>query len=196
MPGAMVSVVCISAMNRSVREFGLVTPAEILTKTRELVIETFEKSDREVKDGMDISICALNSKTNELEYAGANNPLYHLKKLDGTENKKSVTNGKYFVSEIKADKEPIGNYSNMTPFTNHKVQLDKGDLILLSSDGYADQFGGPKGKKFMYKPFKKLMLENMNQPLQKQKELLESAFESWRGDLEQVDDVCVIGVQI
>jgi serine phosphatase RsbU (regulator of sigma subunit) len=84
----------------------------------------------------------------------------------------------------------------MTPFTNHKVILDKGDMIILSSDGYADQFGGPKGKKLMYKPFKKLMLENMDKPLDNQSRLLDEAFENWRGNHEQVDDVCVIGVRV
>lgn len=181
-PGAMVSVVCHNAMNRAVREFGLNDPAAILNKTRELVIATFEQGNEEVKDGMDIALCSLNRATRELTYAGANNSLYHVQQNE--------------LAEIKPDKQPIGYYIDQKPFTNHTLQLKEGDLVYLFSDGYADQFGGPKGKKFKYKQFRELLLSNHIKPMQDQMELLQTAFRNWQGSYEQVDDVCVIGVRV
>ncbi len=181
-PGAMVSVVCHNALNRSVREFGLTEPGKILDKTRELVIETFEKSDHEVRDGMDISLCAYNKKTKVMNWSGANNPLWIARKREWI--------------EVKPDKQPIGKYENSKPFTTNKMQMEEGDVFYIFTDGYADQFGGPKGKKFKYKPFQELLMENSALALDVQKQKLDVAFESWKGNLEQVDDVCVIGVRI
>lgn len=195
-PGAMVSVVCVNALNRSVREFGLTKPSQILNKTRELVIETFEQSDHDVKDGMDISLCAYNQDAQTLEWAGANNPLYHVKKVNDSVNENEIVVNGYWLCEVKADKQPIGNYDSVSPFTNHTIQLEKGDMIFVASDGYADQFGGPKGKKFKYKPLKKLLIGNKEKVLIDQMNLLDESFENWRGNHEQVDDVCVIGVKI
>ena len=183
-PGAMVSVVCNNALNQSVKEFGITQPNLILEKSRDLVIETFAESDESVQDGMDVAICALNTKTNELQYAGANNPLWIIRN-NGTE-----------VEEIKADKQPIGKCDLMNPFTNHNTNLNKGDTIYIFSDGYADQFGGEKGKKFKSKPFKNLLLSLNNIPIEEQKEALNKHFEEWKGDLEQIDDVCIIGIKI
>lgn len=183
-PGAMVSVVCSNALNRTVKEFNIIKPSEILDKVRALVIETFEKSTEDVKDGMDIAICSLNIKTKSLEYAGANNPLWILKKESEE------------IEEIKANKQPIGVYHDFAPFTNHKISLNEGDSIYLFSDGYADQFGGDKGKKLKYKPFKDLLIKSSKLELSKQKEILLEEFEKWKGDIEQVDDVCVMGIII
>lgn len=181
-PGAMVSVVCHNSLNRSVREFGLVEPAKILEKTRELVIETLDEGDLKVSDGMDIALCAIDSETRMVQYAGANNSLYMVK------NKS--------LHEIKPDKQPVGRYSNTKPFTNHVVRLEKGDQLYLFTDGLADQFGGPKGKKFKYKPFKDLLLKSSDNKLVNQKDLIDQAFLVWKGSLDQVDDVCVIGVRL
>lgn len=181
-PGAMVSVVCHNAMNRSVREFGLTNPASILDKTRELVIETFIKSDQEVKDGMDISLCALNTKTNQLQWAGANNPLWLIR--NGT------------LTEYKADKQPIGKFAESNPFTSHSIQLEHGDTIYIFTDGFTDQFGGEKGKKFKSKPFKELLVSLYEQPMDSQSKTIMQTFEHWKGNLEQVDDVCIIGVRV
>jgi tetratricopeptide (TPR) repeat protein len=179
-PGAMVSVVCNNALNRSVREHGLTQPSEILDKTREIVITEFEKSDEEVQDGMDIALCSIEG--NKLQYAGANNPLWVIRKNE--------------IIEIKADKQPIGKYANSTPYSNHEVDLKQGDTIYLFSDGYVDQFGGEKGKKFRAKALRSLLIDIQKHPLEKQKEILTESFEKWRGSLEQVDDVCMIGVRI
>ena len=181
-PGAMVSVVCNNALNRAVNDFNLMEPAKILDKTAELVIDAFKKSGEDVKDGMDISLCSFDKENNELEYSGAINSLFYI-----AENK---------LIEVKGDKQPIGQYANIKPFTNHKIALTKGDTVYLFSDGYHDQFGGEKGKKYMYKRFRELILGISKKEFSKQKVELETEFEQWRGDLEQLDDVCVIGVRV
>jgi len=188
-PGAMVSVICNNGLNRSVREYNLTEPGKILDKTREIVIQEFEKSEDEVKDGMDIALCSLAVSSSsgayrELQYAGANNPLWIIRK------------GAKEIEEIKATKQPIGKYANPELYITHTIELQKGDSIYIFSDGYADQFGGEKGKKFKGANFKKLLLSIQNESMEKQKELINEAFENWRGELEQIDDVCVIGVKV
>ncbi|MDX2361142.1 MAG: SpoIIE family protein phosphatase [Crocinitomicaceae bacterium] len=179
-PGAMVSVVCNNALNRSVREHGITDPGEILNGTRSIVVQEFEKSSEDVKDGMDIAICTLEGYT--LEYAGANNPLW------------IVRNGELLIT--KANKQPIGKFDNPEPYTSHTVQLQKEDTIYIFSDGYVDQFGGEKGKKFKAAAFKELLLGIQPEPMESQKKILDETFESWKGDNDQVDDVCVIGVRV
>jgi serine phosphatase RsbU (regulator of sigma subunit)/Tfp pilus assembly protein PilF len=180
--GAMVSVICSNALNRTVKEFGITEPSKILNKIRELVLETFEKSESDIKDGMDISLCSLNTKTNELLWSGANNPLWYIRENN--------------LNEIKPDKQPIGKTDNPKPFTTHKIELLKGDTIYIFTDGYADQFGGEKQKKFMYKPLKNLLLEIHKESLSTQKEHLQQYFANWKGTTEQTDDVLIIGVKI
>ena len=179
-PGAMVSVVCNNALNRSVREYNLTDPGKILDKTREIVIQEFEKSDEEVKDGMDIAICSLIG--DKLEYAGAHNPLW------------IIRNGE--VLETKANKQPIGKFDKQLPYTTHTFELEKGDSIYIFSDGYVDQFGGVKGKKFKSKAFRELLISIQEKTMEEQRILIDEAFETWKGNLEQIDDVCVIGVRI
>jgi serine phosphatase RsbU (regulator of sigma subunit) len=179
-PGAMVSVVCNNALNRSVREHGLITPGEILTKTREIVIQEFEKSEDDVKDGMDIALCSLEG--NKLQYAGAHNPLWIIR--NGT------------IIETKANKQPIGQFDNPEPYTTHNFDLEQGDSIYIFSDGYVDQFGGEKGKKFKARAFRELLLSIQDKSMEEQKTIIDEAFETWKGSLEQIDDVCVIGVRI
>jgi ligand-binding sensor domain-containing protein/serine phosphatase RsbU (regulator of sigma subunit) len=180
-PGAMVSVICNNALNRVLKEFKLIEPDQILNKTRELVIEQFEKSNDEVKDGMDISICVLNTSTKLLRWAGANNPLWIVR-----DNK---------LLETRPDKQPIGKYAENKPFTAHTIQLHKGDVIYIFTDGFADQFGGRKGKKFKIAALRELLLKMHSKPLDQQKQEIDTVFEQWKGDLEQVDDVCIIGVK-
>lgn len=179
-PGAMVSVVCNNGLNRSVREHGLTKPGEILDKTRDIILEEFEKSEEDVKDGMDIALCTINGST--LQYAGANNPLW------------IIRNGE--LIETKPDKQPIGKFDKQTPYTTHQFELQKEDTIYIFSDGYVDQFGGVKGKKFKAKALKEMLLSIQQHPMNKQHDILEENFETWRGDLEQIDDVCVFGVRI
>jgi len=184
-PGAMVSVVCNNGLNRSVREYGLIDPGEILDKTREIVIQEFDKSEDDVQDGMDIALCSLSVNSNQstvLQYAGANNPLW------------IIRNGE--ILETKANKQPIGKFDNPEPYITHTIELQQGDSIYIFSDGYIDQFGGEKGKKLKASAFRELLLKVNNLPLSEQKIVIDKAFEDWRGDNEQVDDVCVIGVRI
>jgi ligand-binding sensor domain-containing protein/serine phosphatase RsbU (regulator of sigma subunit) len=181
-PGAMVSLVGHNELNRCVKELCITNPASILDKLSQLVEETFEKSQRDVKDGMDISLCKLNISHRKLEWAGANNPLWIVRKGE--------------VIEFKADKQPIGKFDDRKPFVCHKMDVLAGDMLYVFTDGYADQFGGEKGKKFKYKQFLEILLTNSNASCEDQKKVLEDAFEDWKGDLEQIDDVCVIGVRV
>ena len=181
-PGAMVSVICNNGLNRSVRELGLTEPGKILDKTREIVIQEFEKSDDEVKDGMDISLCELDLKNNILNWSGANNPIW------------IVRNGE--LLETKADKQPIGKYAEEKPFTTHTFELQPNDSIYIFTDGFHDQFGGAKGKKFKASPMKELILSIQDKNMDEQKDFINNTFENWKGKLDQVDDVCVIGVKI
>lgn len=182
-PGAMVSVVCHNALNRSVREFGLRQPAAILNKTREIVLENFSLSEDNIKDGMDISLCALNLKTKTMEWAGANNPLWRLK--NGT------------LIEIKADKQPIGMVENFKPFTNHQINLESGEILYLFTDGYADQFGGELGqKKLTKKRFKDLIISLQSKSMHEQGLELDAFINNYRKKVEQIDDILVIGIRI
>jgi len=181
-PGAMVSVVCYNALNRAVWEYGLTEPAKILDKVTDLVIETFSKSNEEVKDGMDIALCSIEPATGKLEFAGANNPLYLVNKNE--------------LIEIKPDRQPIGKHANRVPFKNNTIELNKGDLIYIFSDGFADQFGGISGKKFMYKQLKQLFMDLSQKSLPEQSNIIESRFNDWKGELEQIDDVCIIAVKV
>lgn len=181
-PGAMVSVVCSTALNRTVLEFGITEPGKILDKTREIVLETFTKSYQDVKDGMDISLVSINTKTLEIKWAGANNPLWYISDNEW--------------NSITADKQPIGRSFDPHPFQTHILQLKKGDVLFLFTDGYADQFGGEKGKKFKYKPLQEMLKNNSPLPMSTQEDLLEATFEEWKGEMEQVDDVCIMGIRI
>ena len=184
-PGAFVSIIGRNGLNRSINEFGLKTPSEILDKLSELVEESFthegEEGEEGIKDGMDLSLCAYHHDTMMLEFSGANNPLYLVR--DGE------------LLETKGTKQPIGSYVKREKYANHSIQLQKGDSIYLFTDGYADQFGGPKGKKFKYKSFKNLILGLNDRPPNEIQDMLDLTFENWRDDLEQVDDVCVMGIK-
>ena len=202
-PGAMVSVVCSNALNRTVNEFGITDTGKILDKTRELVLETFAKGNAEVKDGMDISLLCIDKQNNKAFWSGANNPLWYVQSsVTSSEVEKSTEKGletarpDIQLIEIKSDKQPIGKTEHAKPFTTHEIALQEGMLFYLFTDGFADQFGGLKGKKFKYKQLEELLLANANKSMNEQKEILFQQFALWKGDLEQVDDVCVIGVRI
>jgi tetratricopeptide (TPR) repeat protein len=186
-PGALVSVVCSNALTRCVKEFGLDDPGSILNKTRELVLETFKKSGQDVKDGMDISLLVKEIKTGKLRWAGANNPLWYI----------SVNPGEHIeLTEITANKQPIGLSDAPVPFTTHDLPKKDQLHIFLFTDGYADQFGGPKGKKFKYKQLENLFISCFSKSIHEEKELLLKSFNDWKNGHEQVDDVLVIGLRI
>ena len=187
-PGALVSVVCHNGLGRAVREHGLTDPGKILEKVREIVIAQFEKSLTGVQDGMDIALCTLTG--NQLCFAGANNPLWLFRK--GT------------FTELAGSKQPIGKYINSSAFETHSITLEKGDTIYLFSDGYADQFGGNHnvngksagvGKKFKKANIIRLLESIQDLPMKDQRTKIDEVFENWRQGMEQVDDVCVLGVR-
>jgi tetratricopeptide (TPR) repeat protein len=183
-PGAMVSVVCSNALNRCLKEFKLTDPGLVLDKARELVLETFAKSEGDVKDGMDISLLCINRKKKTLTWAGANNPLWY------------ISEGNDTLSEIKANKQPIGKTDDPLPFTTHSIPYTEGTILYLITDGYADQFGGSKGKKLKYKPLIEILVSNRNKPLDEQKAILATNFNEWKAHYEQVDDVTLLGVKV
>jgi serine phosphatase RsbU (regulator of sigma subunit) len=179
-PGAMVSVVCNNSLNRAVQQMGVTNPADVLNKTRELVADEFNKSEENLKDGMDIALCKFSGS--KLYFAGAHNPLW------------IIRDGK--LIELKGDKQPIGAFEKEFPFTSHETEIRKNDLVYIFTDGFSDQFGGDKGKKFKSANFKNFLLQIHQLPMQTQLLELTTMFGKWKGDLDQVDDVCVIGVRV
>jgi len=199
-PGAFMSMLGISFFNEIVVENNITQPAKILNKLREKIIKSLEQKglNTQQKDGIDLALCVWDKNTNQLSYSGANNPLWIIRKTENIQEESAalIVNG-YQLVEFKADKQPVGLYSGeLKPFTEQIIQLQKGDTIYTFSDGYADQFGGEKGKKFKGANFKKLLLTIQQESMENQKELINETFENWRGELEQIDDVCVIGVKI
>jgi hypothetical protein len=183
----MVSVICSASLDRAVKEFRIKEPGKILDKVRELVLETFEKSQREVKDGMDISLCAVSGIEGEsgkirLKWSGANNPLIYLNEGE--------------LKSIKGDKQTVGKVDNPVPFTTHSITLNKGDMVYIFTDGYADQFGGPDGKKFKLKQLKEILFFHSGLSLLEQEKEIYHSFMDWKGLHEQVDDICLIGVRV
>jgi len=189
-PGAFLTILGTSFLNELNATDALLTPAEILDKLRSRMIAELSvtnKETNETKDGMDISLARLNLVTKELMWAGANNPLWITSVVNQNEHK---------LIEVPAHKQPIGFYPTLTPYPNHVIQLKKGDTFYLFTDGYADQFGGEKGKKLKYKVIKELLLNAANESMEKQKNTLLEYFIKWKGNYEQTDDVCIIGINI
>jgi serine phosphatase RsbU (regulator of sigma subunit) len=184
-PGGFMSMLGHSFLNEVVNERGVREPAAVLNQLRDKVISSLRQkgASGENKDGMDITFVVIDRLKNKLHYAAANNSFYIIRGVGTT--------------EYKADKQPIGYYSNtLKPFTQHSIDLAKGDCVYLFTDGYPDQFGGNKGKKFKYSSLQKLLEQNAGLPMNKQQEVLIDTFETWRGRYEQTDDVCVAGIRI
>ncbi len=183
-PGAFMSLIGSNALNQIVKEYKVNKPADILTKLDEIVSSTLSQNAEysQIKDGMDLAICSYCPETQVLEYAGAYNPLWIIRDNE--------------IMEIKADKIAIGlaSLNTQQSFQNHEIKLQEGDEIYLFSDGFADQFGGAKGKKLKFSRFKEILSVKSSSMKEKHK-ALDQTFEEWRGDLEQLDDVCVIGIR-
>lgn len=190
-PGAFISIVGFNLLKHAIHEHGKTIPSDILNQVNIDLSESLRQSfnDSTVKDGMDISLCCYDLKNATLQYAGANNSIYIVSKNE---------NNEATFKEIKADKHPIGIFlgEDFKPFTNHTIKLNKGDVIYQFTDGFADQFGGPLGKKFKYRPFEELLLKNSQLPTSEQKNILSETHETWKGLNEQVDDILVLGVRI
>jgi serine phosphatase RsbU (regulator of sigma subunit)/tetratricopeptide (TPR) repeat protein len=183
-PGAIMSILNISSLEKAIYE-GLTRPAEILNHTRVNIIDRLKKdgSLEGGKDGMDASLVCFDFANNKFTYAAGNNPVWVVRENN--------------LIELAPDKMPVGKHDkDNIPFTQHEFTIQKGDVIYVLTDGLPDQFGGPKGKKFMYKQLKELLVTISVEPVNIQKQKLEQALKEWKGDLEQVDDVCLIGVRI
>ncbi len=183
-PGALVSIICSNALTKALHEDKIEDPSKILDQTRVLVEERFVRSHDEIKDGMDISLCCLNVEEKSITWAGARNPLWIVRKSSKE------------VEELKPDRQSIGMVEKPKKYKQHEVKLAKGDNVYLFSDGYQDQFGGEKGRKYMKGRFKKFVLSIQDQDMQTQLTSFEKEFNSWKRDREQIDDVCVMGVRI
>ncbi len=184
-PGAFMSMLGIAFLNEIVNRAEKLVASNILNGLRDHVKKSLRQTGKqdEAKDGMDIALCVFNNDKKQLQYAGAYNPLY------------IIRNGE--LIQLKADRMPIGIYhKEKESFTNHVVELQSSDVIYLFSDGYNDQFGGKEGKKFMIKQFQSLIIEIHQKPLDEQKQILNNTFDNWKGNLEQVDDILVIGFKI
>ena len=189
-PGGFMTMLGLSFLDQIITVQNVQDPADVLNLMRNKIINALNQSGKVVenKDGMDITVCCLNKIKSELIYSSANNDLYIIR------NNKSMPDGKLFL-EFKANRQPCG-YSHVNkPFTSHNIPLQEGDCIYTFTDGFADQFGGPKGKKFRYKQFEQMLQKNSHLDFQAQKKLLNTATDNWRGSLEQVDDILVVGVK-
>lgn len=189
-PGAFVSMLCISLLNEIVKQQEITRADIILNELRDKVIDSLQQKgiQGEQMDGMDISLLLINNKTLKCHWSGANNPLYI---VSSKSNK---------LEELKPDKRPIAIYPDMREFTNHEMVANRGDIFYLFTDGYSDQFGGERGKKFMSRNFKNLLAENSHKPMTEQGQILDSTIENWKyangSDFEQIDDITVLGIRI
>jgi len=187
-PGAFMSLLGVAFLNEIINKNEKLSAAQILDELRNYVIKALHQQgrDTQTRDGMDMALCLLDIKTLSLQYSGANNPLY------------LIRNGE--LIEYKADKMPIGLYDEAKPFTNNIIQLEKNDTFYIFSDGYADQFGGPKakegGKKFKYSKFKELLITIQSEKMPTQLIILDQTIKDWQQDLFQVDDMLIIGIRV
>ncbi len=202
-PGAFMSMIGNSILNEVVIDRKITDADAILNELRSTLIYTLQKSTGQTtRDGMDIALCVLNKKDNTLQYAGANNSLYWISEniaVDGGVNEsEKIRLGFINLLEVVADKQPVGYQEGKmdNPFTKHTIQLRKGDLIYITSDGYTDQFGGERNKKFTSKRFREMLASFVNQPITVQKQILEDTIELWKKYETQTDDICVIGIKI
>jgi serine phosphatase RsbU (regulator of sigma subunit) len=185
-PGAFMSIVGFNQLNSAVTVKKARSASKILDELNKGVITTLNENagDTSIKDGMDMALCVFDLEKKKAEFAGANNPLVLIR-----DNK---------IMRYKGDRFPIGAYegSDTLSFANNEIDLMDGDCLYLFSDGYADQFGGLDGKKFMYKRFEELLLEVHSMPMNVQKETLDKRLAKWKGSNDQVDDILVIGIKI
>jgi serine phosphatase RsbU (regulator of sigma subunit) len=184
-PGAMMSMMGINFLNEIVNEKQISSPAEILNQLRRDIIKALNSEDSvfEAKDGMDCCLCSFDFENLKLYYSNANNKFY------------IIRDSKLILSET--NKMPVGAGHNISQgFEGYCFDLQKNDIVITLTDGYADQFGGPKGKKFKYKQLEDLLISFNYLPMNELKIKLNEAVETWRGSLEQVDDICIIGIQV
>jgi serine phosphatase RsbU (regulator of sigma subunit) len=184
-PGALMSMLGVSFLNEIVSRHPGINAAEMLGDLRKYVVKSLRQNQNigESKDGMDVALLIFNESMTKVEYAGANNPMLLVR--DGE------------VTEYKSNKMPIGIHLNVAqPFSSHEIEIQKGDMLYIFSDGYVDQFGGPDGKKFMIKNFRNMLSEIHRHDLEAQKTIIETTLTDWMGSMEQVDDILVMGIRV
>jgi len=199
-PGALMSMLGAAFLNETVNKEYITQPAVILSRLRKEVIRFLQQRGEagEQKDGMDIALCSIDYEKMKLQFAGANNPLFLVRDFKGTELsfENKFTDDEYILYEVKGDKMPVGIHDRMENFTLHEMEIQKGDILYLFSDGFADQFGGPENKKLQYINFKKILLKHCTELMEEQKLNLTKALEDWQGNCDQIDDILVIGIKI
>jgi len=184
-PGAFMSMLGMALLNEIITKGEVESAAQVLNELRSLVIKSLHQSGaaEETKDGMDMALCMIDDNLSKVQFAGAFYPLYLIRDNE--------------IIEGAADRMPVGYHDRLiTDFTNSEFTLQKNDIMYIFSDGYVDQFGGENGKKFMAKRFKQLLIDIHNEPMEKQKEILDTTITEWRGELDQVDDILVIGLRV
>jgi serine phosphatase RsbU (regulator of sigma subunit) len=179
-PGAFMSLLNIGFLSEAINEKDIIEPASVFNYVRERLVSSVSKDGQ--KDGFDGILLRINLITKEMVYTAANN--------------KPVVITNNVIKHLPADKMPVGDGERKEEFSQHTIETSKGDMLYLYTDGYADQFGGPKGKKFKYKPLDEYLLSIVDKPLSEQADCLNAKFNEWKGNLEQVDDVCLIGIKL
>jgi serine phosphatase RsbU (regulator of sigma subunit) len=203
-PGAFLTFLSFNLLNQIVNQQGVTKPSLIIHEVRKGLFALFNQSNKSgspINDGLDMSLCFIDETNRVIQFSGVYNPIWIVRndktKFDTdspyNEMEGSLGNKLY---EVKGDNIPINDYVNFKPYSNHVINYEPNDIIYLFTDGYADQFGGPKGKKFKYKQMQNLLLDNAQKDLTIQKDVIENTFNNWKGDLEQVDDICLIGVKL
>ena len=207
-PGSIMSVVGHTSLETTLKYPKEQKAGQFLDRLNRNVLDILLQSEEySVKDGMDVGLCIFDKENGDLEFAGANNPMYIIRSIDSgfaedlNEERLSISNEQYNLFEFKANKQPIGDYDHRVPFDTHTIKLQQNDTVYVFSDGFPDQFGGAMGKKYKYRPFKRFLLDIQKETLSKQKELLSNELADWMNpkdtdqDHEQVDDVLVFGVR-
>lgn len=187
-PGAFMSMIGNAFLNEVVNERGMTDAGEILSELRHRVIQSLRQtgSEGQSKDGMDIALLAFNDENSSMQYSGANNPLWRIR----------MENDQPVFEEFEPNKRPIGYHLGKDlPFTSHNLPVKKGDTFYIFTDGFADQFGGPKGKKFKYRQLQELLMSIQHQSMPDQEKILLEAFNKWKGEMAQIDDVLLIGIR-
>jgi serine phosphatase RsbU (regulator of sigma subunit)/tetratricopeptide (TPR) repeat protein len=202
-PGAFMSMLGIGFLNEIILENNIMDPAQILNELRNKIIKSLDNNEsaEQQNDGMDICLCKWDKDSNELTYAGANNSLWLIRKGETSKDEKDdfayVRKGETTLIEVPADPQPVGRYGSFVePFSSKKIQLKIGDRFYAFSDGYYDQFGGPRGKKLKPRVMKELLLDTVDISMQDQKEILTKKHLEWKGDCDQVDDICIVGIEV
>jgi serine phosphatase RsbU (regulator of sigma subunit) len=204
-PGAFMSMLGMSLLKEIVQKEYITMPGVILRRLRKGIITALGQKgiSGEQRDGMDMALVTIDHGAGRIQYAGAYNPLYLIRRkdhagpqIDDMQVFEEESDNRYLLYEIRAEKMPIAHFERMDKFATHEIDILEGDNYYLFTDGYADQFGGPMGKKFKYKPFKRLLLENAHRPMEEQRKILDETLVKWMGDIAQVDDICIMGLRM